>query len=35
MLLPSHRKELHRISNISASVLVAASIIALIWQLLR
>ncbi|MGL6040783.1 MAG: protein MIGRI, partial [Deefgea sp.] len=31
VLLPSQRKELHRISNISAIVLITASIIALIW----
>jgi hypothetical protein len=34
VLLPSQRKELNRISNISASVLIVASMIALIWQLL-
>ncbi|WP_444542500.1 protein MIGRI [Deefgea chitinilytica] len=35
ILLPAQRKELHRISNISAIVLISASVIALIWHWVR
>ncbi|WP_444542350.1 protein MIGRI [Deefgea piscis] len=32
---PAHRKELHRISKISAATLIAASIIAITWHFFR
>ncbi|WP_444542518.1 protein MIGRI [Deefgea salmonis] len=34
-LHPAHRKELHRISKISAATLIAASMIAITWHFFR